>query len=218
MHQVEILAIQYVKNVYRYYGYEPDMWRFAHRLGLCVAWGQKTYMDGDTIVLGCECRSSRKIATAAIRHEIAHHLIRKSGADKRLLKLRCSYEEGVKHIEKMVFHSELVLQIPDKIYLAALKKYGNSPQAILYMCEKTDASLSDALRRWVYAEVGEKRGAFVFQRGLIVDIAAANVWMPFWFWDEVDDPLYRLPNATMLALPPEWREYGRDCELGLVGW
>ena len=218
MHQAEILAVQYVKNVHRYFGYEADPWRLAHRLGLAVAWGKDTCLDGKVIILGPECRSSRKAAAQGIRHEIAHYLIRKSGVEKQLLKWRCTYEDGMRHIEKMAFHSELVLQIPDPIYLEAIRKFGNMPNAVLEMCERTDAALADGLRRWVYAEVGEKRGAFIYQRGLIVDIAAANVWMPFWVWDEVDDPLYRLPTATMLPLPPEWREYGQDCKLGVVGW
>lgn len=215
MHWVEIAGITYVKQVQAYYNHEIDVWKFAHKLGLTIMTGDDDALTGKVITLTPYTRSNRQRATNVIRHEIAHYLLRKGGIEKQIFKLQSSYEEGLPPLEKVCYHATLVLLIPDPILHAVLKGEPHLPTALLHLCELTGASMGEAFRRWVYAEVGAKRAAFIVKGNLVVDIAKANCWVPFWRYDEVDELPEVIPEAQLLTLPPA---HGRGRLLGVVGW
>ena len=213
LHRVEIAAIEYAKQVHAYYRHEMDPWLLAQKMGLRVVRGEHDALCGHTITLSPTTASNRRRSAEVIRHEIAHHILHLGGIEGQVFRYRNTFEAGLPTLENLCFHTALVLLIPDPAYCAAIQQHGHLPAAIVKMCVDTGAGLPDALRRWVYAEVGAKRAAFVTKRNLVVDAAKANMWIPFWINDEVHDVNDDLPDAQLLHLP---RTYGPDRTLGVL--
>ena len=211
MHAAEIAFIEYVKRVHFFYNFELDAWKLAHMLGLSIVRGPYNSLCGQVISLTPEVYQSRRAAPRAIRHEIAHYLMQKSGVEGELLRLSCSFEAGLPSLERLSFHGSLVLHMPDQVLERACQQHGNSPATLLHLCELGGAELAEALRRWVYAEVGAARAAWVVKRGVVYDVAAANLWLPFWKYDELESPGGALPGA--LLLPVQGKQM-----LGTVAW
>lgn len=211
MHCVEIAFVSYIKRVHAHHGFEPDPWRLARRLGLDVQRGEQDALLGRVITLHPDTHANRRRSASAVRHEITHHLLKLSGTEDQVLHLRNSYEAGLPTLEKLAYHGSLVLHIPDAVLGTAHDQHGNTPAALLHIAELSGVELSAAIERWVYAEVGAQRAAWVTRGGLVVHAASANYWLPFWHYAEVQDVLEEVPNALLLPLD------GRQT-LGVVSW
>jgi hypothetical protein len=211
MHTAEIAFVEYVKRVHFFYNFELDAWKLAHMLGLSVVRGPYNSICGKVISLTSDVYGNRRASARAIRHEIAHYLMQKSGVEGELLRLSGSFEAGLPSLERLSFHGSLVLHMPDQVLDRACQQHGNTPATLLHLCELGDAELAEALRRWVYAEVGAARAAWVVKNSLVVDVAAANMWLPFWKYDELTSPSGDLPDAAFLPVQ------GRQM-LGTVAW
>lgn len=197
MHHVEINFVDYVKRVDLHIGHEPDAWKLAHKLGLTVKPGDENGLDGKVITVARHLYRT-KHAQGIIRHEIGHYLLQLSNTEAEIFSLRNSYEAGVPTIEKLCYHASLILHMEDKHLEQAHIEFGNTPQAIVRIAELSGAPVVDALHRWVYAEVGASRAAWIVRNGLVIEAASANLWLPFWRYSEVDE--YELPNVQLHPL------------------
>lgn len=202
--------MNYVRHVMEYFGHEVDVWKIAHLLNLEIKVGPRNYLVGRTIFVTREDYYSKR-AARIIRHEIAHHLIRLSGGEDQILYLRGCYEEGLPTVENLCYHAALVLQIPEPLLLQAHAEMGNTPECILRIAELAGVSVIDALYRWVYAEVGAKRAAWIIRGSTVVEVAQSGNWLPFWKYSEVEDPCDELPNALLYPLAAQET-------LGVVSW
>ena len=202
--------MNYVRNVHEYLGHETDPWVIARRLNLEVVPGEFSGLCGMVITLAREDYYSRR-APGILRHELAHHLLVLSGCEDQLLRLAGSYEDGLPTIENLCYHAALILQIPEPLLKRAQAECGNTPQALVRLAALAEVSVVDALYRWVYAEVGAQRAAWIIRGKTVVEVARSGDWLPFWFRSEVDDPCEELPNALLYALE------GHDT-LGVISW
>lgn len=203
--------MNYVKRVHEHLGHETDAWKLAHLLDLPVRIGLTNTLIGRTIFLKREDFYSAR-AQKIIRHEIGHHIIRLSGGEDEILYLQGSYEEGLPTLENLCYHAELILRVPEPMLWRAHAELGNTPAAIVRMAELSGAPVVDALYRWVYAEVGGQRAAWIIRGCTVIEVAkSGDDWLPFWRLAEVPDVLEEIPNALLYPL----------CEretLGVVSW
>lgn len=202
--------LNYVKHAHAHLGHEPDAWRLAHLMRLDVIPGHENALLGRTITLRSEDRYSNR-APIVLRHEIAHYLLQLSGAESEIHRLQGSHEAGLPTVEMLCYHAALILQIPGPVLVTAQAELGNTPQAIVRIAALSGAPVVDSLHRWVYAEVGAKRAAWVARGELITHAASANCWLPFWRYAEVPDVLGEVPNALLHPL-------GERETLGVVSW
>ena len=210
MHHVEVNFVNYVKHVDLYVGHEPDAWKLARKLGLTVKPGDESGLDGKVITVKRHLyRTSH--AQPIIRHEIGHYLLQLSNTEDEILNLRNSYEEGLPSIEKLCYHAALILHIEDKHLEQAHAEHGNTPEAIVRVAELAEVSVVEALYRWVYAQPGCRRAAWIIRGRMVVEVAQSGDWLPFWRYSEVHDPTEELPNALLYPLAAQET-------LGVVSW
>ena len=101
--------------------------------------------------------------------------------------------------------------MPQPLLYEAHKRYGDSPEAILHLTQNGRASLGAAMRRHVYSDPYARRAAFVVSGNYIADAASANLWLPFWRYDRVPEPVETVPDAELLQIGPRRT-------LGTVAW
>lgn len=200
MHEVQIEFMNYVRKAHRYYGHETDAHRLAHVLGLEIKTGRDNTLIGKTITIRREDRYTRR-EPRIIRHEIAHHLLQRSGTDSELMRLRCTYEEATPSIENLCYHAALVLHMPEPQFRSVLYELGDTPEGIVRLAELSGASTPEAMHRWVYAEVDVLRAGWLIRRGLVREVARTDMWLSFWRYSDAEEAVADLPEARCLPIP-----------------
>ena len=210
MHSVEIRFVEYVKRVNLHIGHEPDAWKLSQKLGLTVQPGDESGLDGKVITVKRHLYRTR-LAQSIIRHEIEQYLLQLSNTEDEIFNLRNSYEEGLPSIEKLCYHAALILHIEDIHLEQAHAEHGNTPEAIVRIATLAEVSVVEALYRWVYAQPGCCRAAWIIRGRTVVEVAQSGDWLPFWKYSEVHDPTEELPNALLYPLAAQET-------LGVVSW
>ena len=122
-------------------------------------------------------------------HEVGHILLKQSGIEGEIIRRAENHEEALLYIEGFANLAASLLLMPQPLLYEAHKRHGDSPEAILHLTQNGRASLGAALRRHVYSDPYARRAAFVVSGNYIADAASANLWLPFWRYDRVPEPV-----------------------------
>ncbi|GAA4001973.1 hypothetical protein GCM10022631_10690 [Deinococcus rubellus] len=203
MDEIECSFIHYLKRVQTGYRHENDFYKFAELNDVEVVPGKMSCLfrgPPPTITIQADLYGTKQ-SQAIGMHEMAHHLLEQGGFEAKMLHWYGGFDEALPTIEKMCFHGGLVLQMPEPMFEKVTKRYGTSPQGILYLMDLSGAEFKEAMARWVYAQPGSYRAAFAASGNNITHaMTTGNIWLPFWINSRVPEVHIVLPEAELMSL------------------
>lgn len=189
--------ISYVKRLQAHAGHEAHAYRLARTLQLRVRVGLHNYCLPEAqpeplIVLQPWYFGW---SNDVLRHEMAHIMLYWSGLESHILSIY-GPEDGWNVIERLCQQAVAFLHIPPAMLQDAVQRYGVSAQTVLYLRQRSGASLSTALRRLIYDVPDAQRAGFITSGAYIREVAQCNLTLPFGGLERVPEPMSHFPQQA----------------------
>lgn len=210
MREATATVLAYVRHQHALAGYETDPER------LCALWGIRIIPGRDNYATnGPPSIISRTPDRYAPRqrfttcHEIAHILIQRAKLEDAV-KAEVDGEDAEDHLELVANHIAAMLLMPDPLVMAAIRRYGLTPEAVLEIQTAARASFAAASRRFVSANEATPTTVFLSGGVYVLDVASSNPYNRLYRYDRLPDARAAFPDAALLTLPdrPRTRTVG----------
>ncbi|MFB9994110.1 hypothetical protein ACFFLM_19305 [Deinococcus oregonensis] len=189
------LYIQFVKDIQAYLEHEPNSYKALHRLGIHVRMGRDNYVITQSkppVVYLQPWFYGYNNET--VEHEYGHILLAWSNIESQMIQEYGSREAAQPFIESLCEQALPFLRITQPMVDEAVRRYGVTSRAVVFLMLKAKARPEVALRRLIYDHPNAERAGFITSGNYIREVARCNLGLPFSWLERVPEPSAWFPS------------------------